>query len=176
MSNRDGFLLLAEQQVKHARRVGIRAWIVRVDVEGLDQINHAFGRQVGDRALREVADILRGVFRHSEVLARLGGDRFAACLLDSDDDALADVRQRLDLAVRFHNEQPGAGYFMALNVSAIASDREAPRPLDELLAAADTVMQARKQLRRDDYGSSGLGGERSGARTSEMLIQTPAVK
>jgi diguanylate cyclase (GGDEF)-like protein len=175
LSNRSSFLLLAEQQIKHALRTDFRAWIVRVDLEGLAQINESFGRPTGDRALRDVADILRGVFRHSEVLARLGGDAFAACLLDADDEALGALRQRLDLAVRFHNQQPDAGYLLALNVSAVASDAAAPRPLAELLAAAETVMRARKQL-RGGYTSVSSALERSGARTSEMLIQTPAVK
>jgi two-component system cell cycle response regulator len=178
LANRGSFLLLAEQQVKHALRADLRAWIVRVDLEGLDQINASFGRQAGDSALREVADILRGVFRHSEILARLGGEAFAACLLDSDDDALGALRQRLDLAVRFRNDQPGARYFLALNVSAVASDRRVPRPLNELLAAADAVMGTRKQLRPGAHPRSelGLGLGPSGARTSEMLIHTPTVK
>jgi diguanylate cyclase (GGDEF)-like protein len=178
LANRGCFLLLAEQQVKHALRADLRAWLVRVELEGLTEINASFGSQAGDAALREVADILRGVFRHSEVLARLGGAAFAACLLDAEDEALGALRQRLDLAVRFHNDQPDARYFLALNVSAIATDRSAPRPLGELLAAAEAVMQTRKQLRPEAYPRSGLGLgiDPSGARTSEMLIQTPAVK
>ena len=54
--------------------------IAVIDIEHLSVINDSFGRHTGDLLLQQVADRLRRRFRHTQLLAQLGGGTFAAAL------------------------------------------------------------------------------------------------
>ena len=78
--NRRGFTVLAEQQMRLARRWDTGLLLMVLDVDGLDAINERYGRSAGDRALAETSQLLRESFRDSDVKARVGGDEFAVLL------------------------------------------------------------------------------------------------
>ena len=74
LNNRRGFFMLAEQEMKLARRLKKDLLLVFVDLDDFKSINDTHGHQVGDQALAETAEILRTTFRESDVLALLGGE------------------------------------------------------------------------------------------------------
>ena len=55
--------------------------VVFFDLERFGLINDKYGTEIGDRVMAEYADILRKTVRDDEVLARQGGDRFIAVIL-----------------------------------------------------------------------------------------------
>ncbi len=76
--NRRGFTTLAEQQMRTSVRTRNRLWLLFADLDGLKEINDRLGHEAGDRALCEIARLLRtGSFRQADLVARLGGDEFA---------------------------------------------------------------------------------------------------
>lgn len=50
--------------------------IIVVDINGLKDINDTFGHASGDKLILKVAEILTGLFRQSDIVARVGGDEF----------------------------------------------------------------------------------------------------
>src|SRR5205807_8359880 len=66
-----------------------------VDVDGLKIINDTFGHRAGDESLIQVASLLSRGVRHSDVVARIGGDEFGILLESSDDDAAHETAARL---------------------------------------------------------------------------------
>jgi PleD family two-component response regulator len=89
--NRRGFLTLASQQLKLAHRLKKRMLLVFADLDGMKRINDTLGHQEGDKALIEIAKILKETFRESDIIARLGGDEFVVLTLEksvSSDDAI----------------------------------------------------------------------------------------
>ena len=74
--------------------------ICYLDLDHLDMVNDTCGHSAGDAVLRQVAARLQTLVRGTDVLARLGGDQFAALLTDcSLEDARA-VAEKLREAVR----------------------------------------------------------------------------
>ncbi len=57
---------------------------VMLELDDLGTYNDAQGRDAGDRLLREVAGIWRGLLRTGDVLGRVGGDEFLLLLPDTD--------------------------------------------------------------------------------------------
>lgn len=47
-----------------------------LDLDNFKLVNDRFGHPEGDKVLRDVAQIIRSVFRDNDVMARLGGDEF----------------------------------------------------------------------------------------------------
>ncbi|HEV2249572.1 MAG TPA: GGDEF domain-containing protein [Candidatus Limnocylindria bacterium] len=58
--------------------------LVYLDVDGLKKVNDTRGHAAGDRALQDVAAVLRGSLRQTDLAARLGGDEFALLLPGAD--------------------------------------------------------------------------------------------
>ena len=85
-----------------------------LDLDHFKQLNDLQGHKAGDRALVEVADVLRDHARGVDVAARIGGDEFAVLLSDTDSAGMRDVMRRLDRALGEHAhaaDWPGAASF-----------------------------------------------------------------
>ena len=147
--NRRGFVTLAEQQLRSAVRTRNRLWLLFADLDGLKDINDRLGHEAGDRALSEVARLLRaGTFREADLVARLGGDEFAILATEiSRTDGTA-ILKRLDYAVQRANEAPGRDFTLSLSAGAAVFEPEQPQTLDELIDQADQRMYDAKQSRR----------------------------
>jgi diguanylate cyclase (GGDEF)-like protein len=147
--NRRGFTTLAEQQLRTSVRTRNRLWLLFADVDALKEINDGYGHDAGDRALCEIAQLLRtGSFRDADLVARLGGDEFAILATEISPTDGADILQRVEDAVRRANETPGHEFELSLSTGIAIFDPEQPRTLDELIREADQLMYQAKNSRR----------------------------
>jgi diguanylate cyclase (GGDEF)-like protein/PAS domain S-box-containing protein len=80
MRNRRCFERDVTEQVRRAHRYGEPAALLMIDIDGFKQINDAHGHKAGDRALKQFAAMLKQRLRDTDVIARIGGDEFAALL------------------------------------------------------------------------------------------------
>jgi diguanylate cyclase (GGDEF)-like protein/PAS domain S-box-containing protein len=74
--------------------------ICAVDVDGLKYVNDEFGHEAGDAMLRAVSQTLSSSLRGWDVVARVGGDEFAALLVGTGPDETAAAAERMRNAVR----------------------------------------------------------------------------
>lgn len=149
LNNRRGFMNLAQHQLKVARRAGTPLLLFYIDLDDLKTINDSFGHKEGDRALVEVANIMKRSFRDSDIVARLGGDEFAALAICASESAIPILRENLRRVVADRNMQACEGsYRLALSVGVASYDPARPVCLDELLHEADDRMYVEKQKRK----------------------------
>jgi len=81
LSNYRHFMEHLRREVARARRYGQDLSVLVIDLDGFDLFIQSFGRERGDAALVEVADILREVTRGQvDVVARYAGDQFLVIL------------------------------------------------------------------------------------------------
>ncbi len=77
--------LLAER-LKHSmlqmQRHGSGLAVIYLDLDGFKAVNEAFGHDMGDRLLCQLADRLQGALRSGDSVSRLGGDELVVVLLD----------------------------------------------------------------------------------------------
>jgi diguanylate cyclase (GGDEF)-like protein len=95
LPNRRGFMRELERLIARVDRYGIHAAMLFVDVDGLKMINDTLGHRAGDEALIQVASLLSKGVRHSDVVARIGGDEFGILLESSDESAAHETAARL---------------------------------------------------------------------------------
>jgi diguanylate cyclase (GGDEF)-like protein/PAS domain S-box-containing protein len=146
--NRRGFLELARKQLQLAERERRPALLFFVDLNGMKLINDELGHDEGDRALVDTADVLREIFRASDVVSRLGGDEFVALMLDAEVSQLEVFAARIRQAMAARNAQGMRRYRLSASVGAAPYGADGAETIESLLSDADALMYEQKRARR----------------------------
>ena len=148
LHNRRGFLSLAEQQLKLSDRNKRGVQLYFADLDGLKWINDTLGHEEGDKALIEAATVFKETFRTSDIIARLGGDEYAALAVDITEANSEIFTARLQSLIDTRNNQENRRYRLSISVGCSYYDPENPCSLDELMASADKLMYEQKQNKK----------------------------
>lgn len=119
--------------------------IMMGDLDGLKRINDTLGHAIGDRLIRDAANVLRQAVRSCDVVARLGGDEFALILPGADAVSAARVVDRIrEIETEFNGEP--REYQVRFSIGFATA--EAGEPLVETLKSADERMYGDKFARK----------------------------
>jgi diguanylate cyclase (GGDEF)-like protein len=119
--------------------------VVMVDLDHFKRLNDEHGHLAGDRALEEVALVLRAQSRQDDLVSRFGGEEFAVALPGADaDDARAYAgRVAADLASRTGTDLPPLSFSAGIATLTAAGEQG-----QALLAHADEALYAAKAAGR----------------------------
>jgi diguanylate cyclase (GGDEF)-like protein len=150
LCNRRGFMTLAEHTLKTAGRLKKTVAVIYIDVDNLKRINDTGGHKMGDRALVEVAFILKKSFRETDVIGRLGGDEFAVMAMETNqmnvDTLTGRLQEKLD---RFNTRSSAeAGFSLSLSLGVATREPDGAEAVEELLSRADLLMYEQKRARK----------------------------
>ena len=107
-------------------------------------INDQHGHEIGDRALKDTAELLRDVCSEGAFIMRYGGDEFI--LIDTG--RKEDLPEKILDAVRNYNRTSGMPYTLGLSLGVIKSDAAERRPIDDCIKAADSLMYGIKEQKK----------------------------
>ncbi len=147
MANRRGFERAARQALAVAERREQPVTLFFLDLDGFKEVNDDFGHDRGDQILVEVADILRTVFRGSDVFGRLGGDEFCILATDIEDQRTIEPLARLADAFRDRNAIRGEKVELRYSTGVVSFEPHDGLQLDEVLRQADIHMYEHKARR-----------------------------
>lgn len=147
--NRRSFLEIGSRHFSNARQLGTPLCALMVDIDFFKKVNDNFGHQVGDQAIRAVADALSAAFRKGDCVGRYGGEEFVVILPDSGaDDAFTaadELRQHISTLVD-SSDLP----MKTLTVSVgVASINAGAADLAELVDQADRGLYKAKETGRN---------------------------
>ena len=145
ISNRRGFITLVGHAIRMCVRQKMSASLVFFDLDKFKLINDTHGHVEGDRALVAFANILHKTLRESDLVARIGGDEFAALLLDTPKASAVDVIARLQGRVEEYNQQASHDYKIDFSFGIVDFDPLLHADVEALLADGDTLMYECKQ-------------------------------
>ncbi len=145
--NRRGFMALAEQQLRMARRNGRDCAVLYADMDGFKQLNDEHGHAVGDKALKIVGRVLRETVRDCDVVARLGGDEFTILACDADGTGARIIQRRIEECLALANARGELPAALRLTIGYTRVRPSDHAGVAELLARADQLLYARKRRR-----------------------------
>lgn len=148
--NRRGFFLLGEQYLELSKRLRRKSILLYIDVDNMKWINDNLGHSEGDRALMEVASILRKTSRKSDVLARIGGDEFALLGLETGSNSYNALIERIKEKIEYRNRRRSLPYRLSLSIGVAICDPNNPSSLKALLEEADKNMYEEKRRKKQE--------------------------
>jgi diguanylate cyclase (GGDEF)-like protein len=121
-----------------------------IDIDHFKSVNDRFGHQVGDDALKLVADTLRRAARIQDVVCRYGGEEFLVICPDTNAEAAVQCAERLriNVTVQGLHLQDGGEHKMTVSIG-VAEKSETINTLEALLIRADSNLYAAKKSGRN---------------------------
>jgi diguanylate cyclase (GGDEF)-like protein len=125
---RDGFLTLGERAMETARNRESTLVLLCMNIENLAAMRATYGPSAMESSLCEVATLLAGSFRRSDIVARLGESQFAALAVDAAEPSAPVLCQRLEKRIAMLNCDVGPWGPLELRMSVrFWSPKEATR-------------------------------------------------
>lgn len=151
-----GLLNRAQFDLEVDRTIGSggRACLVMADVDHFKQINDTYGHPVGDGILQEVAGILGGMLRPTDLCGRMGGEEFAILLPETALPEGVALAERLCAGIRGRSLLVG-GESIRITVSFGVAELQAGPALS--YRAADLALYQAKKDGRNCVRSFELG-------------------
>ncbi len=115
--------------------------VLMLDIDDFKRVNDVYGHGTGDQVLRDLADLLCGAVRGSDVVCRLGGEEFGVIMASGDADDAINLARRLTDALATVEFGPAGKITISIGVSQGPEHAMNPR---ELVACAEAAMMTSK--------------------------------
>jgi diguanylate cyclase (GGDEF)-like protein len=144
--NRPGFDAVAAEVLEETRRLGQPVSALVCDIDAFRGLNDRYGHEAGDRALRNLAEVLEeAIGRRSAILGRQGGGEFVILLPGIDLKEAVTIAQGLCEACEARalvQQDPAAKFIISVGVGTEASGAS---ELGGLLRQADAALYRAKR-------------------------------
>ena len=158
--------LLLESQTDYLTRLGNRRWffeqgarilngkegrgavsVLAFDLDHFKSVNDRYGHAAGDQVLKAFAETAREVLGHDTILARIGGEEFAALLWGDDAKGAHTLGKAMAerFAVTVSNRMDNIGIAATVSIGLARFNGDAPTIMDAL-AVADQALYRAKSL------------------------------
>lgn len=149
ISNRRGFLSLAQHTLKLSTRQDIPTSLAFIDLNNFKPINDNYGHAEGDKALIAFTELMKSSFRETDLFARLGGDEFVVLFSNASSKFATEAMNRFSKSLEEFNQKANRGYSISFSYGIVEFDPEKHDSIDALLTEGDTLMYECKKQRKD---------------------------
>jgi diguanylate cyclase (GGDEF)-like protein len=141
------------RELARAERLKSEVSLMVMDLDSFKEINDSHGHHVGDRALCEVARVLRAAIRPYDICVRYAGDEFIVVLSGCGADEAEQKRQELQKGIDdvYFEARPGKRLPIGISVGTAVFPQDG-ESYEALLATADSRMYQDKAGRKRRVG------------------------
>ena len=150
------------REVLRARRIGAQVGVMTIDVDHFKRVNDTLGHEVGDSALRGVAEVLASCVREEDIACRAGGEEFVIILPGTGKTALRTRAEAVRKTVEEATITAGEGTLKLTVSIGLASFPSLGDTGQAVLRAADVALYKAKAAGRNRV----IMGTPSGSRPS----------
>lgn len=147
--NQTAFHQVAGKLHAYCQRESLDQSLIMLDIDHFKQVNDKADHLFGSYVIQEIGRMLAAECRHSDVLARFGGDEFIIFLPSTDADNAARLCDRIRTLIRAKVFRQGKHQTQVTLSFGIASSRQ--DPLNNLMEHADVALYQSKAGGRDRW-------------------------
>jgi diguanylate cyclase (GGDEF)-like protein len=149
IANRRAFLQDAEAQLKRQMTDPRPTAVLLLDLDNFKSINDRFGHAMGDRVLQMFAEIGSGCMHRFDIFGRLGGEEFAAVLVNTPRERALAVAEEIRAAFADATREIESKPVVATVSIGLVISYDAVLDLSALLAQADHALYRAKDNGRN---------------------------
>lgn len=147
--NRRSFYEAATEEKRRAERFGGHSSVLMMDLDRFKSVNDTYGHIAGDETIKRLADLCGRSIRDIDVFARMGGEEFAAILINTGVDDASAVAERIRLEMKDSPIATADRTFTCTVSIGVAHWDAAHDNIDKALNVADKALYEAKQSGRD---------------------------
>jgi len=155
LNNRMAFSECAKVIDNNSRRFNHPYVIAMIDIDHFKKINDTWGHDVGDKAIKAVADVITKISRKVDIIGRIGGEEFAIIMpettLNTSQKLLERIRENIE------NEHITiSGNTVRLTISIGMDEFDGDVSFEKIMSNADEALYEAKNNGRNNikiYGS-----------------------
>lgn len=146
LPNRRKLMCHLKREISVSNRHGTPLSLMMIDIDHFKRINDTWGHLQGDKVLRRLAELCRGLLREEDCLARLGGEEFAVLLPLTPLSHCQKLAERLRHEIARHDfGLPNGG----VTISTGITEHRVGELRDQLLERADRRLYSAKRQGRN---------------------------
>ncbi len=143
-----------DRELSRAHRHGNALSVLLADIDHFKAINDELGHEMGDTALRGIAETIRATLRPTDRIGRWGGEEFLIVLPETDHSGARTAAERIRRSVESARTIPERRITLSLGLSSLGPVRTSnPRALshtvDSLVRIADEELYRAKERGRN---------------------------
>lgn len=147
--NRRHFFELSSKELARCHRFNKPMGILMIDIDHFKLVNDNWGHVTGDKLLQQLAITMQACFRELDILARIGGEEFAACLPETEIEGAMHAAERMKNAIESLVLEEDRGPLSVTASIGVAQRDETVLDLSYLLKQADEALYQAKAAGRN---------------------------
>ncbi len=162
--NRRRLNQLLHEAIQNAVQTQTHIAMLSLDLDGLKAVNDTWGHPRGDRLLIDFAQILRGLVRPMDIVARVSGDEYAIILVDVSGNEAIRIAERIRRVVSetMFDGEPPLRITTSIGMAVFPQDAHS---MDLLVQIADKLLYVAKRAGRNRVATA-----------AELISEPPAFK
>ena len=168
--NKTGLRQALDRIVAASQRSGGKGAYLSIGIDKLATINDAFGPEAADQVITEIGQRLDRHLRTSDVIGRVGGDRFGVALADCAPENIVPTAEKILAAVSLTPIVTGAGSVYATVSIGGAVFRDQVKTSGEAMARAETALAEAKRAGRDCFVAYRLSEDQRSQQRVDMAL------
>lgn len=143
--NRRSFVDGLDQMINHADRYGNPLSILMIDLDFFKAVNDKYGHSFGDEVLKNLARLISGQIRSTDLFGRWGGEEFVVAMPNQDREKACTVAEKLRATIKEYAFPKGAHMTISLGVATFQRGLSREAFIDQ----ADSALYQSKENGRD---------------------------
>lgn len=150
--NRRGFYQDAQKTISRYAELSKGGLVIYGDMDGLKSINDTFGHDAGDKAIKAEAEILKSLFRTTDIIGRLGGDEFVIVAPEMTIKDAPKIKRELKKKCDEYNRSEQEPFVLSISAGCVEFDNS-NYCLENLLSSADKKLYEEKRAKKKKKSS-----------------------
>jgi diguanylate cyclase (GGDEF)-like protein/PAS domain S-box-containing protein len=145
--NRRFFIQLLTLEMERQKRYPEPLALLMIDIDYFKDYNDANGHLAGDHVLKEIAALIEHGVRHTDTVARFGGEEFTALLINAGREEGMEIAERVRRIVaesHFPNEQNQPNGNLTISIGIVTFSPSISTPLAFIREADNALYRAKR--------------------------------
>lgn len=135
-----------QSEIRRSDRYKHKTSVIITDIDHFKKFNDAYGHQIGDFVLAEVARLMKKSVREIDICCRYGGEEFSVILPETDKKGAYALAERLRQAIEQHEFKDPKGQAHKVTISVgVSTYPENAKERSLLIKAADQALYQSKE-------------------------------